>query len=108
MECVRACVCVEGRGCIFHVPLCLTHTSHGFEIDLGSQKLRNVQESRFMVQNTRNLHLVTIIISPNLSQNLKGPKALRLKSLIFKFIGNLVSRHDRENQYRGINTFEEG
>jgi hypothetical protein len=37
MECVRACVCVGGGGCIFHVPVCLTHTSHGFEIDLGSQ-----------------------------------------------------------------------
>ena len=68
---------------------------------------RNVQESRYIVQNS--LHLVTVvIISPNLSQHLKGPKGLRLKNLIFKFIGNLVSHHDLENLYRGINIFEEG
>jgi len=32
---------------------------------------------------------------------------LRLKNLIFTFIGNLVSRYDRENLYRGISIFEE-
>jgi len=66
----------------------------------------NVQESRYIVKN--GLRLVTIVvISPNLFQHLKGPKGLRLKNLILKFIGNLVSRHDRENLYRGINIFEE-
>jgi hypothetical protein len=74
-------------------------------IEVPKQRL-NIQESRYIVQNC--LRLVTIvIISPNVSQHMKGPKGLRLKNLIFKFIGNLVSRHDRENPYRGINIFEE-